>query len=359
MSKLRTLLVPALLASLSVPALAPALADDRPLTVGPKGEAPTPVATLELTSEDAAKVAEGNYTAAFVWHELYDWSNAVARGAKDEFERLGIEVVAETDAGFDTARQKADVETVMAKEPSIIVSLPIDPPTAASVYGVARDAGVKLVFIDNAVDGFEHGKDYVTVVSADLFQIGNKAANALAAAMGETGTVGYMFHDADFPVTNQRDNAFKWTIENEYPNMEIVIESGMTDPANAEDIARAMLSRNPDLGGIYTPWAEPALGVLSVLRQQGNDSTKVVTIDLNEPVALDMLKGGNTAAIIADEAYSIGVYAARSAAASLLGKSVDPFLVVDALAIGPDNVTEGWDKSMKMSPPDSVAEAAK
>ncbi len=335
-----------------------AIAENRPQTAGPNGESPTPVASLELTDAEIAKVASGGYTAALVWHELYDWSNAVARGAKNEFTRMGIEVIAETNAGFDTARQKSDVETVMASKPSIIISLPIDPPTASGVYGIARDAGVKLVFIDNAVNGFVHGEDYVTVVSADLFQIGNKAANALAAAMGEAGTVGYMFHDADFPVTNQRDGAFKWTIENQYPDMEIVIESGMADPAHAEDIARAMLSRNPDLGGIYTPWAEPALGVLSVLRQQDNETTKLVTIDLNEPVALDMLGGGNTAAIIADEAYSIGVYAARSAAASLLGKPVEPFLVVDALAIDTGNVVEGWNRSMNMDPPATVVDAA-
>ena len=133
----------------------------------------------------------------------------------------------------------------------------------------------------------------------------------------------------------------------------------MTDPANAEDIAHAMLSRNPDLGGIYTPWAEPALGVLSVLRQQGNETTKIITIDLNAPVALDMLSGGNTAGIVADEAYSIGVYAARSAAASLLGRSVEPFLVVDALAISTDNVVAGWNQSLNMDPPATVLEAAK
>lgn len=353
---LNTLKSLALSSALAIPTIA--LADNHPETKGPNGEAPTPVAGLELSDAEIAQVAEGGYTAALVWHELYDWSNAVAQGAKDEFARMGIEVIAETNAGFDTARQKSDVETVMANNPSIIVSLPIDPPTASGVYGIARDAGVKLVFIDNAVNGFTHGEDYVTVVSADLYQIGSKAAHALAAAMGEAGTVGYMFHDADFPVTNQRDYAFKWTIENEYPNMDIVIESGMTDPANAEDIARAMLSRNPDLGGIYTPWAEPALGVLSVLRQQGNDQTRVVTIDLNEPVALDMLGGGNTAAIIADEAYNIGVYAARSAAASLLGRSVDPFLVVDALAIGTDNVVEGWNQSLSKNPPETVVNAA-
>ena len=330
---------------------------EAPKTVGPNGEAPTPASTVVLSEKEIDRVKAGNHTAALVWHELYDWSNAVARGAKDEFGRLGIEVVAETDAGFDSGRQKSDVETVMARKPSIIISLPIDPPTAKTVYGVARDAGVELVFIDNAVDGFAHGKDYTTVVSADLFQIGNKAAVALADAMGGKGKVGYMFHDADFPVTNQRDGAFKWTIENEYPEIEIVIESGMTDPANAEDIASAMLSRNPDLDGIYTPWAEPALGVLSVLRRQGNKDAKVVTIDLNEPAALDMLNGGNIAAIVADEAYNIGVTAARAAALGLLDKPVDPFLVVDALAIGPGGVGEGWMRSLNKEPPASVKAA--
>jgi ribose transport system substrate-binding protein len=327
---------------------------EKPLTVGPNGEEPTPVTALTLSDSEVKQISEGGYTAALVWHELYDWSNAVAQGAKDEFKRLGIEVIAETDAGFDTSRQKADVETVMARNPSIILSLPIDPPTAAAVYGVARDAGVKLVFIDNAVNGFVHGKDYVTVVSADLFQIGNKAAIALADAIGGKGKVGYMYHDADFPVTNQRDNAFKWTIENEYPDIEIVTESGMTEPANAEDIARGMLSRHSDLDGIYTPWAEPALGVISVLRQQGNDHTKVVTIDLNEPAALDMVKGGNIAGIVADETYNIGVHAARAAAAGLLGKDVDPFLVVDALSIDADSVGEGWMKSYNSQPPESL-----
>lgn len=332
----------------------PAFANDQPTTVGPNGETPTPVAEIVLTDAQVAEVAKGSYKAALVWHELYDWSNAVAQGAKDEFERLGIEVVAETDAGFDPSRQKSDVETVMAREPSIIVSLPIDPASAAGVYGIARDAGVKLVFIDNAVEGFVHGEDYVTVVSADLFQIGNKAAIALAEQLGGKGEVGYMFHDANFPVTNQRDQAFKWTIENQYPDIKIVSEMGMTDPANAEDITRAMLSRNPDIDGIYTPWAEPALGVLSVLRQYGDSDTKVVTIDLNEPAALDMIGGGNISAIVADEAYNIGVYAARSAALSLLGQSVDPFLVVDALAVGPDNVADGWMQSLHRDAPESL-----
>lgn len=329
-----------------------------PATVGPNGEAPTPAKTLTLSPDDEAKVKAGGHTAALVWHELSDYTNAVDRGARAEFERLGIKVVAQTDAGFDAGRQKSDVETVMAKKPSIIISLPVDPATAANVYAPAVEAGTVLAFVDNAPAGYTHGKDYVTVVSDDLFQMGKQAGDAMAAALGEKGTVGYIFHDADFYVTNQRDQAFKYTIENDYPEMSVTAEAGMADPASAEDIARAMLTKTPDLDGIYVTWAEPALGVLSVLRQQGNDKTKIVTLDLSEPAALDMVQDGNVAAIVADEAYTIGVTAARAAAAGLLGQSVEPFLVVDALAVTKDNVADGWNRSLNIDPPQSVRDGA-
>ena len=107
-------------------------------------------------------------------------------------------------------------------------------------------------------------------------------------------------------MTNQRDNAFKTTIENDYPDIEIVAEQGIADPARAEEIANALLLKNPDLDGIYVTWAEPAEGVLAALRAAGNTDTKIVTLDLSEPVALDMVQGGNVAAIVADQAYELG-----------------------------------------------------
>lgn len=331
---------------------------ERPATVGPNGESPTPASSLAISNAQVAKVKAGGYTAALVWHELSDYTNAVDRGARAEFERLGIKVVAQTDAAFDMSKQKSDVETVMSKSPSIIISLPVDPTTAASVYDIARKDGVVLAFVDNSPSGYVHGKDYVTVVSDDLFQMGNKAGIAMANALGKKGKVGYIFHDADFYVTNQRDGAFKYTIENDYPNISIVAEAGIADPANGEDIARAMLTKNPDIDGIYVTWAEPALGVLSVLREQGNNHTKIVTLDLSEPVALDMVKGGNVAAIVADEAYNIGVTVARAAALGLLKQPVEPFLVVDALAVTADGVLDGWMTSLNMEAPAMIVKAA-
>lgn len=344
-----------LLASLSVLALLalPAAAQ----TVGPSGEAATPAASVTVDDAQLAELKGKGLKAALLWHDQSDFVNAVTSGATDEFTRLGIKVVATTSAGFDSAKQLADVETTLALDPDIILSLPLDPVASAAAFKKASDAGVKLVFLSNLPSGYTHPADYGAIVTDDLFQMGKQAADVLAASMGGKGKVGWIFHDASYYVTNQRDNAFKTTIQKDYPDMQIVAEAGISDPARAEEIANAMLLQNPDLGGIYVTWAGPAEGVLAALRANGNTTTKVVTLDLSEPIALDMVKDGNVAGIVADEAYELGRVMADVGARAVLGAENPPFIVAPALSVTKDNVAEGWKKSLHKDAPQSVLDA--
>jgi ribose transport system substrate-binding protein len=326
-------------------------------TMGPMGETATPSSEVTVPDSALATLQAGNYRAALSWHELSDFVSAVTAGITDEFNRLGIEIVATTSAEWDPAKQRSDIETVLAKNPNIIISLPLDPVTSAAALQEAKAAGVTLVFLSNTPQGFQHPADYAAIVTDDLFQMGKQAADALASAMGGEGTVGWIFHDAAYYVTNQRDNAFKSTIENDYPGISIVAEQGLADPARAEEIANAMLLQNPDIGGIYAPWSGPAEGVLAALRANGNTTTKLVTLDLSEPIALDMVKGGNVAAIVADEAYELGRTMAAAGARALIGEGSPPFVVAPALTINADNVAEAWQRSLRTDAPKSVLAA--
>lgn len=326
-------------------------------TVGPSGEQATASSTVTVPDDKVAALKAGNHKAALLWHDQSDFVNAVTAGATDEFSRLGIEVVATTSAGFDAAKQRSDIETALAREPDIILSLPLDPVTSAAAFQQAKEEGVKLVFLSNLPQDYQHPDDYAAIVTDDLFEMGKQAADALAEAMGGAGTVGWIFHDANYYVTNQRDNAFKTTIENDYPNIEIVAEQGISDPARAEDIANAMLLKNPDLGGIYVTWAGPAEGVLAALRANGNSSTKIVTLDLSEPIALDMVRGGNVVAIVADEAYELGRAMAAVGARALAGEDNPPFVVAPAITVKADNVADGWMQSLRREAPSSVTAA--
>src|SRR5438067_582904 len=81
---------------------------------GPNGEKPGALSELSLTSSEQAKVKDGKYTAAFVWHTSSDFVTAVEKGAREEFKNLGIDVVASTQANFNAATQANNVQTVLA-----------------------------------------------------------------------------------------------------------------------------------------------------------------------------------------------------------------------------------------------------
>jgi ribose transport system substrate-binding protein len=326
-------------------------------TRGPHGEKPQPAEDITLTSAELEKVRKGNYTAALVWHTSDPVTAAMTRGAEAAFKEMNVEVVATTNADYQADRQSEQLRTVMAKKPDVILSLPVDPTATAEAYKAAADGGARLVFADNVPDGFEQGRDYVTLSSSDLFQMGKHCADALAKAIGDKGEIGYIYHDADFYVTNQRDQAFKKTIEGNYPGIKIVAEQGIADPAQAESEANAMLTKHPNLAGIYVTFGEVAQGVLPALRNVGATDTKLVTIDLQEPLALDMAQDGATAAIIVQGLYGDGQAMARAGALDLLGKKAPAFVVSQATTVTKDNLVEGYEQSERAEPPESVRKA--
>ena len=327
-------------------------------TRGPAGERATPASALTLTSRDVAMIRAGDHTAVLVWHEESDFTAAVTAGASDEFQRLGIRVVAETSAAFDPAKQRADIETVAAKKPDVMLTLPVDPVITAPAYKQVARQGTKIVLLSNRPRGMEYGRDYVNVVTDDLFDMGKRAADALAAAVGGQGDVGYFFRDASSFVANQRDLAFLKTITANYPRIDVVARQGIADPNQAQEQANGMLAEHPALEGVYVTFSQPpGDGVLAALRANGNTTTRIVSLDLDEPLSLDMAKRGQTFALIADRAHELGRAMARSAGYGLLGKRAPPFVVVPALTITRSNLVEGYHKSLNREPPASVMKA--
>lgn len=328
-------------------------------TKGPQGEEAVMYDQLTLTEEEKEEVRAGNYKAAYLLHTSADFTNALLLGATDLFNDLNIEIVITTDSEMDPTKQKTDVETSLALNPDIILTLVIDPVTGAEAFRPAVEAGVKLVFMSNLAEGYVHGKDYVSIVTDDLFGMGKAAAEMLADAMGGKGKVGWIYHDANYYVTNQRDNGFKAVILANYPEMEIVSEQGLADPADGEVIASAMITQNPDIAGFYVPWDTPAEGVVAACRAAKRPDIKVVTLDLGANNALDMAQGGNVVGIAADLAYMLGYTKAMCGVYGVLGKEAPPFVIVPAIKVTKENLVEGWRESLGIDPPKEIMELYK
>lgn len=322
--------------------------------VGPNGEKPGALDELTLTDDETAKIKEGGYTAAFVWHTTSEFVDAVEQGARAEFEKLGVEVVASTQANFDAATQANNMETVLALHPDIIVAIAVDPTSAAKTFQPAVEQGAKIAIMTTPPAGWTAGKEFVSIVTEDLAQAGKENAELLGDALGGSGDIAYMFHDADFWFTNQRDEAFKAWVNYLYPDMKIVVEQGFTDEAKTQEIAAALIVKHPDLKGIYVPWATAAQGVVAALRDAGRSDVKVVTNDLDATLAADLVNGGNMVGLVGNGATGIGQGLAISGAYGLLGKSAPALVASTPIGVTGDNLADAWEQDYGTQPPDSI-----
>lgn len=336
-----------------------ALPQQEILSKGPHGEAAVSAKSLQLTVEEVNQIKEMNLTAALSMHYAgNDWSTAQIAGLRDTFAKMGIEVVAVTDAQFKSEKQVSDLETIMAKKPDIIVSIPVDAVSTANAYKQAAAAGAKLVFMDNAPDGLEHGKDYVSVVSADNYGNGIEAAHIMAEQLEGKGKIGVVYHDADFFVTKQRTEAFEKTIAENYPDIEIVARNGIAGPNDGETVAAAMLTKNPNLDGMFVVWDVPAEGALAAARAAGRNDLVITTIDLGTNVAIEIAKNGIIKGLGAQLPYEQGIAEAILAGYAVLGKETPPYVAVPALKVTAENTLDAWKLVYNQEAPDTVRQAA-
>jgi ribose transport system substrate-binding protein len=329
------------------------------LSTGPNGEKATDATELTLTDEEKQKIKDGGYTAAISFHYGgNDWSASQLKGLTDTFNDLGIELVATTDANFAAEQQVADLETIMAKSPDVLVSIPTDATATADAYKRVVDGGTKVVFMDNVPSGFKAGTDYVSCVSADNYGNGAIAADLLAESLGNKGKIGIVYYDVDFFVTNQRLEAFKKTVAEKYPDLEIVSEQGFTDENACDIVADAMLTQNPDIEGIFALWDIPCEGVLSSVQAAGRSDIKLTTIDLGNNIAKEIAKG-SVVGLGAQLPYDQGVAEATLAAYSILGKEAPAYVAVPAKRVEKSNIAEAYEDVYHVAAPDWLVEAAK
>jgi ribose transport system substrate-binding protein len=328
------------------------------LSKGPNGETPASANSVTLTPEDLAKIKEQKPKAAIVMHYAgNDWSQAQVAGLKEQFGKMGIDVIAVTDAGFKPEKQVADIETVLAQKPNIIVSIPTDPVSTAEAYRKAAEQGVKLVFMDNVPKGLTAGKEYVSVVSADNYGNGVAAAHLMAKALKGKGKIGLVFHAADFFVTRQRLDGFKNTIQESYPDIKIVGEQGIGGPdftGDADKAASALLTSNRDLNGIWAVWDVPAEGVISAVRAAGKDNLVITTCDLGLNVAIEMAQDGFIKGLGAQRPFDQGTTEALLAGYGLLGKEAPAYVALPALPVTRENLLQAWKEVYHQEAPDTV-----
>jgi ribose transport system substrate-binding protein len=330
---------------------------------GPHGESPILGTKITLSAADIRKIRAKHATAAISIHlGGDDWSTAQENGLKAELGALGISVIGLTEAHGNAATQASNVETLIAKQPTFLFSIPIDATALAPSFRTAIRRGVKIVFLDVPATGLQPGKDYISDVSADNCGNGIASAYILANAIHKQGDIATVYYAADFFVTNERYRCFKATLAKNYPDIHIVEAEGVAADdfaGNSQRAATAIVTKHPNISAIWTIFDVPAEGVEAALRLAGRTSIPVITEDLGLNVAVSIASNSGVKGLGAQRPFDQGLTEAKLAGYYLLGRRAPPYVALPALAVTRANILNAWKTVYHHAPPAVLVKAYK
>lgn len=332
------------------------------LSVSAEGVQAIAPSELSLTDEEVAKLKAGNYTAAFCYHTQSDTCNQTKLAAATKLlEGWGIKVISVTDANFKAETQVSDIESTMALKPDVLFVMPFDGDAAASALNAnVKGTDTKIVFMENVATGYKAGTDYVAVASSDSYGNGKAAADIMAKSINYKGQVAMMFYDLDFYVTNERDRGFRETIQNNYPDIKIVMEAGFTDVNNTGTVADAIFAKYPDIDGIYASWDIPAEGAIATANSLGRTDVVITCCDLGDTAARMIATDGMIKGTGAPRSSEQGQAEAYAAAYGLLGKALpSTFITPPALPVVKANLLQAYFDTYGIEAPQELKDLLK
>lgn len=265
----------------------------------------------------------------------HPWRVAMVEGNKAYAEKNlpDVELIV-TDGQNSSAKQVADVESLLARGIDVLMISPLTSDALTPVVQQALDAGVKVVTLDRKVD------IPVTVhVGALNLPIGEDAGKYLVEALGNKGNVIEIQGTAGASATNDRHDGFVKGIEGSGLK---VVASQYADylRENALKFMEDQLQRfGPgEIQAVYAHNDEMALGAIQALEAAGRlGEVKVVGVD-GEELAFEAIKAGKLAATfvypyVAPEGIEVAYKVAK-------GEPVDPEVVLPGKQVDASNIDE-------------------
>jgi len=324
--------------------------------LGPHGEIAQSPDRLRISVEEAERARQGKFRVAVVLHTTKsDWAKQHLVGIAKTLGDHGAAIIEVVDCNFNAATQNASFERLIQSRPDAIISLPVGNTVMADAYRKASKASIKLVLLDNVPTGLLPGTDYVSLVSADNFGLGQIGAELLSPHVTAGGEVGILTYRKDFYATNEREIAFRRWIETKRPD--IILRQGEFDePSHAGQTLDQLLASHPNLSGVFAVWDEAAIPALATMQASGK-SLPMTTIDLGEEAAQALAEGTIMKGIGSQRPFDQGVAAARATLLSLIGSQPPPWLALPGLSVTRENIIESYQVIWHMPPPPKLVKA--
>ena len=266
----------------------------------------------------------------------HPWRVAMVEGnqqyAAENFPNVELVV---TDGQNQASKQVSDVESLLVRQPKVLMISPLTAEALTPVVERALAEGIPVVTLDRMVD------TCVSVhVGAENLPIGRQAAEFLAQRLNGEGQIIEIQGTAGASATVDRHNGFAEVLQN-YPDLKVVAEQTadyLREPATS--FMEDMLQRfGPgEIDAVYAHNDEMALGAVEAIKDAGRlEEILVVGIDGQE-TAFESVKAGEMAATftyhyVAPE----GVITAYQLAT---GEEVEPVITLESQQVDSSNVDE-------------------
>ncbi len=245
---------------------------------------------------------------------------AVKGGAEDEAAALNMDVnfigpASESDVAIQIEMLQAEYD----KNPDAICFAALDSQAANPLLEQMQADGIPVIAFDSGVDS----DIPITTAATDNVAAAALAADKMAELIGGSGKVGVIVHDQTSRTGIDRSEGFVNRMAEAYPDIEIIgPQYGGGDQLKSTDLAKAMITANPDMTGFFGGNEGSAIGVLNAVNELGV-ADKVVVIGYDSGIAqINAIKDGTMAGAVQQNPVGIGAKCVEAAAMALQGMEV-------------------------------------
>lgn len=256
-------------------------AEEQPAVEEPAAEEPAAEPQAEAVEPSVEVVGQGKGLIAYSQAGMEnEWRAMNTKEMEKAARQAGYDFVW-TNANSDPAKQLADVESLLAQKPDLLVIAPLEYEALAPVPEMAKKAGVPLIVVDRALKGEPGTDNYLVLLTTDFVDTGRQVAedvvDELTKKYGEPK--GKLLHiqgtKGASPVIDEETGINE--VLSKYPNIEIVATCDgqySREPGRkcTEDLLQAFPAGSID--GIIYDSDDMAVGGIQAIQAAGREELK-------------------------------------------------------------------------------------
>lgn len=263
----------------------------------------------------------------------------VANYAKQEAAKDGANLIL-MDAQWDPAKQADQMANLIAQKVDAIIIVPVDAKSALPSLKKAKAAKIPVINLNMKVDN--NSANYVnTYVGASMPKEGEAAADLMIAALGgKGGQIAIIEGAPGSDAQIYRTQAFESKIAT-VKNIKIVsIVNGNWDRAKAMSAAEDLMTKNPNLVGIYCHDDNMAVGAIQAAKA-ANKADKIKFVGIGGSIdGLSAVKSGNLYGTVTQPPDWEGSQGVKSALEVIKGTTLKTWYQDPVEKVTKDNVSK-------------------